>query len=234
MQTINRFRWHPPCGLVVAAVLPGLTAWGCATEAGEGDEGSASVVPEEISRAYFAEESCCEDDTPCQDGLFCNGRETCNCWGECEPPDPTFNPCYDGDPCTSDDCDELRDRCPHRPLPGPGCPCSTNADCNDSNPCTQDICDAGSARCTYNPVGCDDGNPCTVDTCDPAGGCTHTPVPGCCRSDADCHESPDNPCTTDRCDRRTGTCTRTPVAPGTPCSDGLWCNGNETCNAAGV
>lgn len=262
MQTINRFRGRPPTAWIAAVGLLLLTGGGCVTgEEGEGgDRASAPAVPEEISRAYFAEESCCEDDTPCQDGLFCNGRETCNCWGECEPPDPTFNPCYDADPCTSDSCDELRDMCPHTPLPGPGCPCSTNADCDDSNLCTQDICDAGSARCTYNPVGCDDGDICTADACDPLGGCTHTPVPGCCRSDADCPESDPcyrgvcntvtgvcsraprplgtacasdgNACTNDICNG-SGTCTHPPT-PGAPCDDGLGCTTTSTCNSSGL
>lgn len=245
MQTINRFRGRPPTAWIAAVGLLLLTGGGCVTgEEGEGgDRASAPAVPEEISRAYFAEESCCEDDTPCQDGLFCNGRETCNCWGECEPPDPTFNPCYDADPCTSDSCDELRDMCPHTPLPGPGCPCSTNADCDDSNLCTQDICDAGSARCTYNPVGCDDGDICTTDGCDPLAGCVHAPIScddgnactvdvcdpaggGCTHTGLACGDG--NPCTDDSCDPMTGCVNRPNTVPcedGDPCTTGDRCSG---------
>lgn len=234
MQTINRFRWHPPTLALAAALgVLGLTAGGCVTGDGEPDEGAAaSEVPEEIAQAYFAEESCCADDSPCQDGLFCNGREACNCWGECEPPDPTYNPCYDGDPCTSDLCDEASDRCPHTPLPGPGCPCSTAADCDDSNQCTVDVCDAGSARCTYTPSACDDGNICTTDTCDPLTGCAHTGIPGCCTTDADCVD-PD-PCYRGVCNRVTGNCSRTAQPLGTACaSDGNVCT-NDVCNGSGT
>ncbi len=243
MQTINRFRWHPPTLALAALGVLGLTAGGCVTGDGEPDEGAAaSEVPEEIAQAYFAEESCCADDSPCQDGLFCNGREACNCWGECEPPDPTYNPCYDGDPCTSDLCDEASDRCPHTPLPGPGCPCSTAADCNDSNQCTVDICDAGSARCTYTPSPCDDGNICTTDTCDPLTGCAHAPLScddgnactvdlcspatgGCSHTGVTCNDA--NPCTSDSCDPVAG-CTYRPNTA--PCEDGDPCTAGDRCS----
>jgi hypothetical protein len=51
-----------------------------------------------------------------------------------------------------------------------------------------------------------------------------------CASDADCDDA--NECTTDACDA-SGVCRRTP-ATDQPCSDSLWCNGDETCTAHGV
>ena len=48
------------------------------------------------------------------------------------------------------------------------------------------------------PNSCDDSNPCTEDRCDSAaGGCTHTPILGCCQVDADCDDG--DPCTVDSC-----------------------------------
>lgn len=44
---------------------------------------------------------------------------------------------------------------------------------------------------------------------------------------ADCDD--DNPCTVDHCVN--GSCQSTPSADGTPCSDGLFCNGLEVCQA---
>jgi hypothetical protein len=35
-------------------------------------------------------------------------------------------------------------------------------------------------------TGCDDGDVCTVDICTQTNTCEHQPIPGCCRSDADC------------------------------------------------
>ena len=34
---------------------------------------------------------------------------------------------------------------------------------------------------------CADKQPCTLDACTPSG-CTHTPIPGCCTTDAQCDD----------------------------------------------
>ncbi len=138
----------------VAAVRPGP----CGAESGTG-------------QVRFAEECCCCDDGPCQDGLFCNGREACNCWGECEAPRSMYNVCVDGDPCTSDVCDEAHDFCPHTPLPGSGCPCRDDTVCDDRDACTADRCALAGGTCRHSAVACDDGDECTNDWCHPAHGC---------------------------------------------------------------
>jgi hypothetical protein len=176
---INRVRaWVGTIVLTGLVGLPGggVLLSGCATEGGEevrAASGAGDEIPPEIATATFAEESCCADDGPCQDGLWCNGREICNCWGECEPADPTLNVCIDGDPCTDDACDEAGDVCPHTPLPGPGCPCTTDAFCDDGDFCTMDVCDPTSLVCAYGPTSCDDANLCTDDSCDSSLGCVH-------------------------------------------------------------
>jgi len=134
----------------------------------------------------FLEESCCSDDSYCQDGLWCNGRELCNCWGECLPGSPPD--CDDGDECTQDICNETLDRCEHNQIPD--C-CHTSADCDDSNPCTNDVCNNGNCRHTA----LTNGTPCGTST-DPCyrgvcqnGSCSLIVNPG-----AECIPNDPNPC----------------------------------------
>lgn len=69
---------------------------------------------------------------------------------------------------------------------------------------------------------CDDSLNCTIDACDlGTSSCTFTPVT--------CDDG--NPCTIDTCDPATGACIFTNRADGSDCSDGLACNGAETCVA---
>lgn len=66
---------------------------------------------------------------------------------------------------------------------------------------------------------------------EPDGGQERQAAGGC---DADCDDN--NPCTTDQClgcfgGTCIGACAHTQVPNGTPCSDGLFCNGVDTCSA---
>ena len=86
----------------------------------------------------------------CDDGLFCNGAETCQD-GEC----------VDGsDPCIDlAHCDEVNDVCLE---------CISDAECDDGNPCTQDLCVANVCTFPDEPDGtaCPDGLFCNGDeTC---------------------------------------------------------------------
>ena len=78
----------------------------------------------------------------CNDGLFCNGAETCDAALGCRP---GAAPCpADGVACTVD-CDEATDAC-YQP---------SDAACNDNNACTTDVC---------NPVaGCGFTQICAAD-----------------------------------------------------------------------
>lgn len=69
----------------------------------------------------------------------------------------------------------------------------------------------------------DDGDPCTVDSCDPINGVQHAPA----------IEDDANPCTIDSCDSN-GDAVHTPAPLGASCTDGDACNGEETCDGAGV
>jgi len=166
----------------------------------------------------------CQNDGDCDDGLYCNGVETCNTGtGECQP--------GPGDPCLPEEfCNETTDTCDE---------CMVNGDCDDGNACNGvETCAAGVCQ-PGTPLVCDDGNFCNgVETCDPMLGC----VPGNdpCLPEEFCNETTD---TCDEClvdgdcddgDACNGaeTCLAGVCQPGTPpvCDDGLFCNGLETCD----
>ncbi len=157
----------------------------------------------------------CTENVDCDDGIFCNGEETCSA-GQCVQaaagPD-----CRDQVDCTEDACSASSDSCTHTPIHtlcvdegSPTCSvtlgcilqeCANNLACDDGVFCNgAEVCDLGTTpgicRAGTNPICPDDGVACTVETCD-AGmdGCSSDP------SDA-------------------------------VCDDGLFCNGAETCDAA--
>ena len=116
---------------------------------------------------------------PCDDGLYCNGDDTCS-GGACT---------HSGDPCTPPDaCDEDNDLC--------GSPveiCDDGIDndgdsdidcadadcdaepCDDGIGCTEsDVCSGGICDGTPNGTLCDDVNACTDDVCTAGVGCEYT------------------------------------------------------------
>ncbi len=121
------------------------------------------------------------------------GDVTCGpdgCGGSC-------GTCNDGDPCTSDVCDE--GQCISSPIEE--C-CADFTDCDDGDLCTADTCLLG--KCSYNTdpsccksaADCDDGLSCTTDGCS-LGVCTNDPALGCCTANDQCED--DNPCTAGLC-----------------------------------
>lgn len=114
-----------------------------------------------------------------------------------------------------DTCDEDNDTC--------NLPAGTA--CDDGNVCSDSVCD-GAGDCVFedfNSAPCDDLNFCNgADTC-VAGECTgHAGNP--------CDTDPETDNCFESCDNTTRTCTA--VNPnGTACSDGVFCNGLETCTA---
>ncbi len=187
------------------------------------------------------------DDSKCDDGLWCNGAETCDPAKGCQPGTPPD--CNDGIECTIDFCNEETDRCEHRPDdskcddgifcngaetcdPVEGCLPGTPPDCNDNIECTIDFCNEETDECEHSPdddfcddydvcngievcdpasgclpgtpLDCDDKDPCTIDSCDPIEGCIHTAI--------DCDDG--DPCTIDEC--IDGICVHTQI-PGCGC-----------------
>jgi len=100
----------------------------------------------------------CKEDLDCDDGLWCNGLETCDlATGECvdgTPPD-----CSDDLFCTvNETCDEGLDQCVSDPR-----------DCSDELFCTiNETCDDVINACMSDPRDCTDGDICTDDSCDEA------------------------------------------------------------------
>lgn len=180
--------------------------------------------------------ACCNEDSDCDDGIFCNGEELCIDFlcRTGEPPD-----CDDGVDCTQDRCDEDLDACVSEPddafcddglfCNGPevcdivlGCVPGTAPDCNDGIDCTHDRCDEDIGACVYEPDDslCDDGVFCNgAEFCDPESGCRPGDPP-------DCNDNID--CTHDRCDEELDSCVNEP--DDTLCADDLFCTTNERCD----
>ena len=177
----------------------------------------------------------------CDDGSACTTNDVC-VKGECKGNVVGPADCLDGNPCTTDWCDDVAG-CTHAPNSGPCddndactkgdfcntaaclpgvivCPCEFHSDCDDSNSCTLDVCVIGEG-CSNTPIGggktCDDGDPCTgADVCDGA----------MCLGDALlCDDN--NPCTADVCLSELG-CIHKPLQ-GIGCDDDSKCTKSDIC-----
>ncbi|MBI4518976.1 MAG: hypothetical protein HY699_24560 [Deltaproteobacteria bacterium] len=153
--------------------------------------------------------------------------------------------CDDGNAAGNDGCTACRiDQC--HTCSGVPSVCSVAAagtQCDDGNRCTDDQCNAtGQCLSSNNAATCDDGLFCNgADVCS-GGQCTHLGDP--CSGGAECNNvcdetydncvtnygapcgSDGNLCTDDVCDGL-GSCIA--VNNTAPCSDGLFCNGTDTC-----
>ena len=179
----------------------------------------------------------CATDADCDDGLFCNGNETCLAGG-CAGGQPMD--CDDGQACTIDSCDELADTCAQTPddgacdnglwCDGPetcdvlnGCQDGAAPDCDDLVGCTSDSCDEDADACanTADDGACDNGAWCDgAETCDLLLDCQAGTAPDCDDGIV---------CTVDDCDEGVDACTGAPEDG--LCDDGDMCNGAETCDA---
>ncbi|MBU1495467.1 hypothetical protein KKF34_01145, partial [Myxococcota bacterium] len=132
----------------------------------------------------------------CDDGLFCNGVETCNQSSGCQPGIPPV--LSDGVACTDDVCDENLDIVIHTPnnaLCDDGLFCNGVETCNQSSgcqpgippvvddgvSCTDDVCDENLDIVVHTPNdnNCDDNDACTSNTCDLVNDCSYDPLPIC-------------------------------------------------------
>lgn len=158
----------------------------------------------------------CHADVDCQDGVFCNGEESCDVNGDCQA--ATEIACPDDDLfCTGiEGCNEFTDACTHFALPcqDDGLWCNGTITCDEEN----DSCIAGDAPCQSDGVYCNGNEYCNEE-------------------DDACISSGD-PCTddgvycngTESCDEENETCTQS----GDPCAeDDLFCNGSEYCIESG-
>jgi len=178
----------------------------------------------------------CSTNPECDDGLFCNGAETCNA-GTCQA--GTAPNCADAVACTTDSCNEGTDSCDHTPNNGAcsdglfcngsetchvtlGCQAGTAPNCADAVACTTDSCNEGTDSCDHTPNNgaCSDGLFCNgSETCHVTLGCQAGTAPNCADAVA---------CTDDSCNEGADSCDH--VANDANCDDGLFCNGDETCS----
>jgi hypothetical protein len=106
--------------------------------------------------------------TLCNDGLFCNGEETCSPEG-CVMGTPVV--CDDEISCTDDACNEESDSCDFVP---DNSLCDDGAFCNGAEVC-------GAEGCTSGVAPCDDGLNCTDDACNESlQSCEYTPDNSVC------------------------------------------------------
>ncbi|HJL00247.1 MAG TPA: DUF4215 domain-containing protein [Polyangiaceae bacterium LLY-WYZ-15_(1-7)] len=133
----------------------------------------------------------CAEDADCDDGLVCNGEETCNtergfCSFGVNAADGTSCPegecvfgacealeCGNGVVNSDEECDD------GNATDGDGCEadctftCADDLDCDDGDACTVDVCDPETRTCASAARDCDDGLACTADSCDAEVGCVN-------------------------------------------------------------
>ncbi|MBK8997394.1 MAG: hypothetical protein IPM35_16825 [Myxococcales bacterium] len=182
--------------------------------------------------------------TSCADSTVCNGAETCDATGICQPGAPLL--IDDGNVCTVDACDPVSG-VSHTPVAA-GTSCADASVCNGTESCD------GAGTCQPGtPPSLSDGNPCTADACDPQLGVTHTPaaagtacgdgdlcngdetcdVAGACQPGTPVLTSDGNPCTQDVCDPQTGAVSHPPAPAGTACNLDA-CTFGALCDASGL
>jgi hypothetical protein len=208
----------------------------CAGADGDGD--CTETCDESLDNCSAAD----ADESACSDSVFCNGADRCSA-GACT--------LHDGDPCAGADgdsncaesCNETADACTAPDANGSACDDAlfcNGADTCKAGACSQhagdpcagadgdldcaESCDESAGACAgSDPDGspCDDALACNgSDTCT-QGLCNEHSVPDCAGADgdADCAES---------CSDSGAGCAG-PDPEGSPCDDGLFCNGADSC-----
>ncbi|MCK4659126.1 MAG: VCBS repeat-containing protein [Phycisphaerae bacterium] len=106
----------------------------------------------------------CLANADCDDGLYCNGEETC------DTADDSYTCLAGTDPCLEgQECDEENDTCIDV--------CEIADDCpDDGNLCTDAICVDGICDVEFNTAECDDGDACTENDVCSNGVCAGTVV----------------------------------------------------------
>jgi cysteine-rich repeat protein len=154
------------------------------------------------------------DDAACNNGLFCDGVETCDAVNDCQPGTPVD--CDDGVLCTTDRCNENTDQCDNAP---DDLLCDDGLFCNGAETCDAvNDCQPGTPPCDPATETCNEG----TDTCEPAAVCGN----GTVESGEECDDGNtlDGDCCSANC---------TFELSGSACDDGLFCNVGEICDGAG-
>jgi len=174
------------------------------------------------------------DDSFCDDGVFCNGAESCDVRFDCQDGAPPV--CEDGVGCTVDWCDADLDACVHD---------ADDVLCDDGLFCNgEETCDAARDCQAGSPPDCSDGVDCTVDFCDAAlDACVSESDHARCDNGVFCDgeefcdallgcQASEPPCAGGLCRESDDQCVE--CLADADCDDGAFCNGPERCDASGV
>ncbi len=165
--------------------------------------------------------------TTCDDGVFCNGTDTCNASGSCA--NHAGNPCpgHDTGLLCNDSCNEGAEDCTGFD--------ATGTPCDDGNACTKDDQCNGGGSCQGILYSCEDNAPCTVDTCLGDGGCAYAVADYYCeipQGSKNCvpinATKPDNACLA--CLPAQSQTAWSPLPPSTGCNDGDACTIGDHCD----
>ncbi len=153
---------------------------------------SGNGTPPIVDMGAYEYKATCDLPGDCDDGLFCNGTESCVS-GFCQPGAPV-ECSHLNDQCNVGVCDDDLDECVKEPAnelqpcddgafctvnescTGGVCGGGSTRDCDDGVGCTDDSCNDSTESCDNIPnhVSCDDGDPCTgSESCDTVSGCVH-------------------------------------------------------------
>lgn len=211
--------------------------------------GALEITWDKSTQSFKVTSDCnsgCENDADCDDGLFCNGVESCDTeTGLCVAVS-SCPPFVDGCVIRGGQCDEETDSCldvPDDAICDDGVFCNGVESCNAATgdcvavsacPPSPDgcvtragACDEETDTCLDVPddASCDDGLFCNgVESCDP--------TTGACVAVSACPPFQDG-CVTraGACDEATDSCLDVP--DDALCDDGVFCNGIESCDPVG-
>ena len=160
-------------------------------------------------------------DSNCDNGLYCDGAETCDSLLDCQS--GTAVNCDDGVGCTNDSCNEGTDSCDN---------VANDANCDNGLYCDgTETCDAVLDCQGGTAVNCDDGVDCTddscnetTDSCDNIANDANCDDTFFCNGAETCHATLDcqagnDPCPGESCDEGADVCIS------------VTCNGNGTCES---
>ncbi|MBN2496581.1 MAG: hypothetical protein JXR96_18475 [Deltaproteobacteria bacterium] len=184
------------------------------------------------------------DGSPCEDGLYCNGQESCE-GGVCMPGEPPLDCSHLDDVCLLGVCDELGQGCTVEPRPD-GTPCEDSLYCNGQESCQQGACASGQPvdcselntvcgqgecieawkTCVVMPV--NDGESCADDLyCNGEEVCRG----GYCTAEPIVCQQPANPCRQSVCEEPSRACVEQDRPDGTECDNRVACTLQDTCLA---
>ncbi|MCP4601395.1 MAG: hypothetical protein GY847_12870 [Proteobacteria bacterium] len=121
-------------GNIIEAAVDNVKVWVLGTAEPDCYDGILNQDEELIDCGGSWCDSCeCLVDGDCDSGDLCNGAESCDSFGQCQPGTPMD--CDDGIECTSDSCSA--GACQHD---ASDCECEIDEHCDDFDSCTNDTC----------------------------------------------------------------------------------------------